>query len=67
MLSPIIKGFLIGSSFGVFAGLLGLMESIPRSILLGSLMGILAGATMQFKLNRMEEKRNEEKKAPQEK
>lgn len=63
MLSPIIKGFLIGSSFGVFAGLLGLMESIPRSILLGSFMGILAGATVQYKLNRMKaEKEKQEKK-----
>lgn len=61
MLSPVIKGFLIGSSFGIFAGLLGFTESIPRSIVLGSLMGILAGATIQIKLNRMNaQKKNKE-------
>ncbi len=48
MASPIVKGFLIGSSLGVIFAFFGLTSSIPRGFLLGSIMGILAGITMNL-------------------
>lgn len=50
-MSPILKGFLIGSSFGVFAFLFGITESMPRSIILGTVAGIAAGLTFKIREN----------------
>jgi len=60
MISPIAKGFLIGSSLGILAAVFGITDSLPRSILLGSLGGIFAGITMNYKLKRR--KNNDDKK-----
>ena len=56
MNSAIIKGFLIGSSFGLLAALFGATESIPRSVLLGSLCGIFAGITINYRMKRHQKK-----------
>ncbi len=55
MISPIVKGFLIGSSLGVLAAIFGITESLPRSILLGSFGGIFAGVTTNYRLKRKQE------------
>ncbi len=46
MTSPIIKGILIGSSIGFMAAFFGFSDSLPRSVLLGTITGILAGITI---------------------
>lgn len=48
-MSPIWKGFLIGSSLGVFAALFGITDNMPRSVLLGIIAGICAGLTFKFR------------------
>lgn len=48
-MSPIWKGFLIGSSLGVFAALFGITDNMPRSVLLGTIAGICAGLTFKFR------------------
>ncbi len=60
MASPILKGFLIGSSFGVFSALFGITQSLSRGILLGSAMGILAGLTIHYKLKKKKDEDNKE-------
>ena len=56
MNSPTVKGFLIGSSLGVLAAIFGITDSLPRSIVLGSVGGIFAGMTMSYKIKRQNEK-----------
>lgn len=61
-MSPfIVRGFLIGSSFGIFAVLLGFVNA-AEGIVFGSTMGLLAGLTSA----RLHEKR-EKMKAEREK
>lgn len=48
-MSPIWKGFLIGSSLGIFAYLFGITESMGRSVLLGIIGGMCAGLTFKIK------------------
>lgn len=48
-MSPVWKGFLIGSSLGIFAYLFGITESAGRSILLGIIAGICAGLTYKIR------------------
>ena len=44
-MSPfILRGFLIGSSIGIFAVLLGIMNT-AEGVVFGSTMGLLAGLT----------------------
>ena len=57
-MSPfIVRGFLIGSSVGIFAVLLGFVNT-AEGIVFGSTMGLLAGLTSA----RLHEKRMREKK-----
>ena len=56
MNSPIAKGFLIGSSLGILAVVFGITDSLPRSVLLGSLGGIFAGMTTYYRLKRQKNK-----------
>jgi hypothetical protein len=56
MASPLVKGFLIGSSLGILAAVFGITDSLPRSILLGSFGGIFAGMTMNYKIKRQQDK-----------
>lgn len=48
-MSPIWKGFLIGSSLGVFAALFGITDNMPRSVLWGIIAGICAGITFKLR------------------
>lgn len=47
-MSPVWKGFLIGSSLGIFAALFGVTDNMPRSVLLGIIGGICAGITFKI-------------------
>ena len=42
----IIRGVLIGGSLGIFAGLFGVVDNLPRAFLLGGIAGLLAGITL---------------------
>ena len=44
--SYIIRGVLIGGSLGIFAGLFGIVDNLPRAFLLGGIAGVLAGVTL---------------------
>ena len=48
-MSPIWKGFLIGSSLGIFAALFGITDNMPRSVLLGIIGGLGAGLTFKLR------------------
>lgn len=46
-MSPFIaRGVLIGSSLGVFAALLGIVDNMARAFILGMIAGGLAGFTL---------------------
>lgn len=61
-MSPfIVRGFLIGSSIGIFAVLLGFVNT-AEGIVFGSTMGLLAGLTAaRIHEKRMQEKQKEKK------
>ena len=60
----ILRGFLIGSSIGVFAVLLGFMHP-SEGIVFGATMGLLAGLTSsRLHEKRMEKKRKEQQDSP---
>ncbi|WP_346665044.1 hypothetical protein [uncultured Mailhella sp.] len=61
-MSPfILRGFLIGSSVGIFAVLLGFVNT-AEGIVFGSTMGLLAGLTSgKLYEKRMHDKRNQKK------
>ncbi|WP_446424930.1 hypothetical protein [Mailhella sp.] len=60
MSSFILRGFLIGSSVGIFAVLLGFMKT-AEGIVFGATMGVLAGFTSaRLYAKRMEKKRREQ-------
>ncbi len=61
-MSPfILRGFLIGSSVGIFAVLLGFVNT-AEGIVFGSTMGLLAGLTSgKLYEKRMQDKRNQKK------
>lgn len=61
-MSPfILRGFLIGSSVGIFAVLLGFVNT-AEGIVFGSTMGLLAGLTSaKLHEKRMQEKQKEKK------
>ena len=60
----ILRGFLIGSSIGVFAVLLGFMMP-AEGIVFGATMGLLAGVTAsRVHEKRMKKKRKEQQNAP---
>lgn len=41
-----IRGFVLGSSFGIFGFMLGVVGTMPRAIILGTISGLLAGLTL---------------------
>ncbi len=61
-MSPfILRGFLIGSSVGIFAVLLGFVNT-AEGIVFGSTMGLLAGLTSaKLQEKRMQKKQQEKK------
>ena len=61
-MSPfIVRGFLIGSSIGIFAVLLGFVNT-AEGIVFGATMGLLAGLTSgKLYEKRMQDKRNQKK------
>lgn len=58
MLSPIMKGFLIGSSLAILAYMFGLIPDVSRGILIGIVSGVLAGFTIQKKLDKKNSKKD---------
>lgn len=48
-MSPIWKGFLIGSSLGIFAYLFGITDNMARSVLIGIVAGVCAGITFRIR------------------
>ncbi|MBQ8744063.1 MAG: hypothetical protein IJZ18_02630 [Mailhella sp.] len=56
----ILRGFLIGSSIGIFSVLLGFMTT-AEGIVFGSTMGVLAGYT-SARLHEKRRRQQEEKK-----
>lgn len=61
-MSPfILRGFLIGSSLGIFAVLLGILNT-AEGVVFGSTMGLLAGLTSaKLYEKRMQDKENQKK------
>lgn len=60
MSSFILRGFLIGSSIGIFSVLLGFMQT-AEGIVFGATMGVLAGYTSaRLHAKRMENKKKEQ-------
>ena len=61
-MSPfILRGFLIGSSLGIFAVLLGILNT-AEGVVFGSPMGLLAGLTSaKLYEKRMQDKENQKK------